>query len=94
MSRVKATLRPSIHSEETVHLCLALRLADINIDEDGTELVRRVFEMVKRKGGRGTLKDVCVIKTGWEAELPVWAEARRSAADHGKAHPDPKRKSK
>jgi len=92
MSRTKASLKPSIHSEETVHLCLALRLADINIDEDGTELVRRVFEMVKRKGGRGTLKDVCVIKTGWEAELPVWSELRRAAFDQRKADSEKKPK--
>jgi len=48
--------------------------------------------MVKRKGGRGTLKDVCVIKTGWEAELPVWSELRRAAFDQRKADSEKKPK--
>lgn len=77
----------SIHTQKTKHMCIALRLADINIDEDGTVLVLRILDMVERKGGNGTLRDVAKIKTDWVRDVQIWADARRNELAQKKAKP-------
>jgi hypothetical protein len=48
--------------DKITHLRIAMNLADIPVNEATVEIFLRCYELVKKKGGKGTLKDSCDIR--------------------------------
>lgn len=67
----------SPHTQKIQHMCLAMRLADLNVNEDTVVLITRLVDLIERKGGRSDLRDVASIKSLWLRDVPMWEAFRQ-----------------
>ena len=61
------------------HLSVALRLAEIPVNNDYALLIARIYEYVRAIGGSGTLQDIVEIRNRWEEEIKSRTKAKPNA---------------